>query len=78
MSPVEPDELPSLSPGQFEIMDVVWRQGDVTVAEVWKTLSAHRQIARNTVLTMLTRLEEKGWLAPGRRSRPRLPLDRPA
>jgi BlaI family transcriptional regulator, penicillinase repressor len=63
MSPPDPDELPALSPGQLEIMDIVWRHGDATVAEVWKALSARRQIARNTVLTMLTRLEEKGWLA---------------
>jgi predicted transcriptional regulator len=63
MSPTDPEELPSLSPAQLEIMDVVWRRGDATVAEVWKALSARRQVARNTVLTMLARLEEKGWLA---------------
>jgi BlaI family penicillinase repressor len=63
MFPADPNELPSLSPGQLEIMDVVWRHGDATVAEVWKALSARRQVARNTVLTMLARLEEKGWLA---------------
>ena len=78
MSPADPNELPSLSPGQLEIMDVVWRHGEATVAEVWKALSARRQVARNTVLTMLARLEEKGWLAQGRRARPRLPRDRPA
>lgn len=54
--------LPPLSPSQLEIMNIVWERGEVTVAEVWKSLSAHRQIARNTVLTMLSRLEEKGWL----------------
>lgn len=63
MSQADPNELPSLSQGQLEIMDLVWRHGEATVAEVWKDLSARRQIARNTVLTMLTRLEEKGWLA---------------
>src|SRR5579883_1770460 len=63
MSPADPNELPSLSPGQLEIIDVIWQQGEATVAEVWKALSARRKVARNTVLTMLTRLEEKGWLA---------------
>lgn len=63
MSPANPNELPSLSPGQLEIMDVVWRQGEATVAEVWKALTARRKVARNTVLTMLARLQEKGWLA---------------
>ena len=44
-------------------MNVVWERGDVTVADVWKALSDHRKVARNTVLTMLTRLEEKGLAA---------------
>ena len=58
----ERDPLPPLSQAQLEIMNVVWDHGNVTVADVWKTLSKHRKVARNTILTMLTRLEEKGWL----------------
>ena len=46
----------------MEIMNVVWDRGEVTVADVWKALSAGRSVARSTVLTMITRLEEKGWL----------------
>jgi BlaI family penicillinase repressor len=58
-----PQGLPPLSEAQLEIMNVVWDRGDVTVADVWKALSAaDRKVARNTVLTMLMRLEEKGWL----------------
>jgi BlaI family penicillinase repressor len=57
-----PGGLPPLSEAQLEIMSVVWDRGDVTVADVWKALCAQRKVARNTVLTMLTRLEEKGWL----------------
>ncbi len=57
-----PQELPPLSEAQLEIMNVVWDRGDVTVGEVWKALSVGRKVARNTVLTMITRLEEKGWL----------------
>jgi BlaI family penicillinase repressor len=59
---VEPEPLPPLSEAQMEIMNVVWDRGEVTVAEVWKALAARRKLARNTVLTMLSRLEEKGWL----------------
>jgi predicted transcriptional regulator len=58
-------ELPPLSEGQIEIMNVVWEhapRGGATVADVWEALSDRRQVARNTVQTMLTRLEEKGWL----------------
>jgi predicted transcriptional regulator len=54
--------VPPLSDAQIEIMNVVWDRGEVTVADVWKVLAARRKVARNTVLTMITRLEEKGWL----------------
>lgn len=59
--------LAPLSARQVEIMNVVWQQGRVTVAEVWQTLSARRQVARNTVQTLMTRLAEKGWLGLKRR-----------
>jgi predicted transcriptional regulator len=55
-------ELPPLSEAQLEIMNLVWERGEVTVGEVWKTLAARRQVARNTVQTLLFRLKEKGWL----------------
>jgi len=58
---VEP--LPALSDAQMEIMNVVWDRGEATVADVWKGLSARRKVARSTVLTMITRLQEKGWLS---------------
>lgn len=53
---------PALSEAQLEIMNVVWDRGETTVAEVWSVLSATRSVARNTVQTLMTRLEEKGWL----------------
>jgi len=57
-------DLPSepLSDAQLEIMNLVWDAGERTVADVWQTLAERRGIARNTVQTMLVRLEEKGWL----------------
>ena len=45
----------------MEIMNVVWERGEATVGEVWKALAA-RTVARNTVLTMIVRLQERGWL----------------
>ena len=47
----------------MEIMNVVWNRGEATVADVWKALVSRRKVARSTVLTMLMRLEEKGWLS---------------
>ena len=55
-------DLPPLSEAQLEIVNVVWDRGEVTVGEVWKTLARRRRISRNTVSTVITRLEEKGWL----------------
>jgi predicted transcriptional regulator len=54
--------LPALSQAQLEIMDVVWAGGEVTVTDVWNVLAQRRQVARNTVLTLMDRLERKGWL----------------
>jgi predicted transcriptional regulator len=59
---VKRNELPSLSEAQLEIMNLVWDRGEVTVGEVWTALSERRSIARNTVQTMMVRLEAKGWL----------------
>ncbi len=58
----EPGPLPPLSDAQMEIMNAVWDRGEATVADVWKALGARRKVARSTVLTMLMRLQEKGWL----------------
>jgi len=59
---VKRKEPTPLSARQIEIMNIVWVQGKVTVAEVWEAMSARRKVARNTVQTLMTRLEERGWL----------------
>ena len=51
-----------LTAAQREIMEVVWDRGEVTVSEVREALAKRRDLARNTVWTMVVRLEEKGWL----------------
>jgi predicted transcriptional regulator len=57
----QPD-LPELSPAQREIMEIVWQRGEVTASEVQRALSRTRKVARNTVRTLLERMEDKGWL----------------
>ncbi len=54
--------LPSLSQSQREIMDIVWDRGEVSAVEVREILSAKRDLAKNTVRTLLERMETKGWL----------------
>ena len=56
----EPTALPS--DAQWEVMNIIWDRGEATVGEVWQDFTARRSVARNTVLTLVARLEEKGWL----------------
>ena len=57
-------ELPViLSETQLDIMNVVWRiTKRCSVADVWKILNDRRGVTRNTVHTLIARLEDKGWL----------------
>src|SRR5689334_3882874 len=61
-----------LTAAQYEIMDVIWNVGapGVTVADIWQTIAATRDIGRTTVLNQVDRLEKRGWLR-------RLPGDGP-
>jgi len=54
----------NLTPAQFEIMEVVWSRGrrGVSVAEVWQEISQTRDVARTTTLSLIDRLEKRGWL----------------
>jgi predicted transcriptional regulator len=55
-----PDE--PLSPAQEEIMEIVWEKGEVAAIEVRQLLADGRELARETVRTVLQRMEDKGWL----------------
>jgi BlaI family penicillinase repressor len=55
-------KLPTLSETHLEIMNVIWEQGECSVAAVWNVLHLRRGVSRNTVHTLIVRLEEKGWL----------------
>ena len=55
--------LPGLSRSQREIMEIVWDRGEISAIEVREVLSAKkRDLAKNTVRTLLERMEAKGWL----------------
>lgn len=62
-------DLSPLTDAQREIMEIVWERGEATVSEVRDALSSNRDLARNTVQTMIVRLEEKGWLQHRERGR---------
>jgi predicted transcriptional regulator len=54
--------LPALSPGESEILQVVWRLGAATVQDVCDVLSRERPVTYPTVQTLLRRLEKKGYI----------------
>lgn len=55
-------ELRTLSLSQREIMEIVWDRGEVSASHVRVILSKKRELAKNTVRTLLERMEDKGWL----------------
>jgi len=56
--------LPKLSDANFEIMQIVWKKGEVTVLDVMHELNIRRKskLKRASVQVMLTRLEKYGWV----------------
>ena len=51
------------------IMDAVWELGEATVRDVQEHLKAARPMARNTALTMMGILRDKGFLRSVREGR---------
>ena len=55
--------LSDLSGAQREIMEIFWeREQEMTASDVRSVLLQRREVARNTVGTLLERMELKGWL----------------
>jgi BlaI family transcriptional regulator, penicillinase repressor len=56
--------LPKLTDAEFEIMEVVWQEGETTINQVWESINRKRQalLSRTTTLVQMNRLEEKKWL----------------
>jgi BlaI family transcriptional regulator, penicillinase repressor len=59
---VKRPELCSLSQSQREIMEIIWDRDEVSASDVREILAAKRDLAKNTVRTLLERMEAKGWL----------------
>ena len=55
-------EITQLGELESEVMSVVWEKGKATVQEVKDTLEPRRPLAYTTVMTVMTRLAEKGML----------------
>ena len=57
-------QLPKLTPAEFEIMDAVWKAGELTVTGILYAVNTanKRKLKRSTIQVQVGRLEEKGWL----------------
>ncbi len=53
----------TLTDGELRIMEVLWRKGSATVAEVADELEGKDGSAYTTVLTMMRIMRDKGYLA---------------
>jgi predicted transcriptional regulator len=51
-----------LTEAELRLMDVIWRKGSATVAEVAEALPKPLGLAYNTVLTTMRILEDKGYV----------------
>ena len=56
-------DKPPLSRAQHEIMEIIWDSGEVGVLEVTRFINLQRPVARNTVRTLIERMQQKGWLS---------------
>ncbi|PTL80965.1 BlaI/MecI/CopY family transcriptional regulator [Vitiosangium sp. GDMCC 1.1324] len=63
MSKSPENEAPRpLTPVELELMQIVWRKGEVSVADVLEALPPERKLAYTSVSTVLRILEQKGVL----------------
>ena len=58
-----------MSPTETEILRLVWELNEATVQQVRDQLPSDRDLAYNTVQTLLCRLEQKGYLKHRLRAR---------
>ena len=56
-------ELHRLTDLQIEVLGVLWKRGEATVAEVHQALEPATGLARKTIGTLLFRLEQQGVIA---------------
>jgi len=62
-APMRSGVAKALGPLEAEIMDLIWaREGPITVADVHQSLACRRPVAYTTVMTVMTRLADKGLL----------------
>ncbi len=63
-----PRDRAPVSDAELEVLKVLWAAGPISVRDVMAALKKQRRrLAYNTVLTLLSRLRDKGYVAADRR-----------
>jgi predicted transcriptional regulator len=63
MPPENPDQrMANLGVGEAEILRLAWELKEASAQQIWEALPAQRDLAPATVLTVLRRLRDKGFL----------------
>ncbi len=52
-----------LTPGEFELMEILWPLGEASVRQIWERISSQRSLAYTTVMTVLFKMHRKGVLS---------------
>src|SRR5512146_1169299 len=65
----KPAEIHQMGNLEADIMSVVWEKGKATVQEVQEALEPRRSLAYTTVMTVMSRLGEKGILSRAKEGR---------
>ena len=52
-----------LTPGEFELMEVLWSAGEASVRQVWEKIRPQRAVAYTTIMTVLFKMHRKGVLS---------------
>jgi predicted transcriptional regulator len=52
-----------LTPGEFELIEILWPLGEASVKDVWSRVDPARSLAYTTVMTVLEKMYRKGILS---------------
>ena len=52
-----------LTPGEFELVEILWLLGEASVKDVQERMSPERGLAYTTVMTILEKMHKKGILS---------------
>jgi len=79
----KPTKISQIGDLEADIMNLVWEKGKATVQDVQEALAPRRTLAYTTVMTVMSRLAEKGFLSREKEGRaymyrPAIPQERAA